>query len=228
MKKAFTLIELLVVIAIIAILASMLLPALSKARAKARQISCVNNFKQIGLETYLYVDSFDDYLPVKDASAATAWKHWYMTLIDFVNGNNEFTAHDRNWDYAGYMGKLMRCPVASRNHNKAMTMGVSYQASGVQITKAKEPTTVMLFADGAWAKGGWYISILANQNSLGYEHCGSGDRPEASDGWNGQTTVTGNGFGTACFFDCHVEKTKYNDFVGNSEAAKKYHCAISW
>src|ERR1044071_6612236 len=62
-KTGFTLIELLVVIAIIAILASMILPALSKAKTKAQGISCINNMKQLQMAWGMYADENSEFVP---------------------------------------------------------------------------------------------------------------------------------------------------------------------
>ncbi|HTL56027.1 MAG TPA: prepilin-type N-terminal cleavage/methylation domain-containing protein [Candidatus Limnocylindrales bacterium] len=92
-KFGFTLIELLVVIAIIAILAAMLLPALSKAKVRAQSIQCMNNSRQLMLAWRMYSEENRDLLPFAYGVAAGAPYVWVKGYIDVNNDNAQ-----ANWD----------------------------------------------------------------------------------------------------------------------------------
>ena len=127
--RRFTLIELLVVIAIIAILASMLLPALSRARAKARQISCLGNAKQVSLAFTMYTGDNDGRYPLNAGGTENAGMHlpdtWFRVVLPYAGDENvlycadvsvsskytdpcsDFCANDQ---VLGYTDSVMKAP----------------------------------------------------------------------------------------------------------------------
>jgi prepilin-type N-terminal cleavage/methylation domain-containing protein/prepilin-type processing-associated H-X9-DG protein len=112
-QRAFTLIELLVVIAIIAILAALLLPALARAKEKAKRVKCTSNQKQIALGYLLYAGDQADYLPVAgspDLSQGAGWvapSRWFQEISPYISKGGE-----TNYTQMVARDKVVACPTA--------------------------------------------------------------------------------------------------------------------
>ncbi len=171
---AFTLIELLVVIAIIAILAAMLLPALSRAKAKAKQISCVNNLKQVTLAMKLYIDDNSGYMtPVLSGKGNPNFPDWTYDASTFIVQNsgalwwpdrlrlNNYATARKVFDCPSLILLAGQAKTGSASTNNSLGIGLNHPEFGWPLDKnggAKfavreamftKPSRSVMFADAA-------------------------------------------------------------------------------